>query len=65
VLRLSYIDANADTEQELVEERLKWLSKLIKERWREQRALPAGNRDAWRWVNEHDHQHDGCGRQTL
>lgn len=39
MLRLSYIDANADTEEELVEERLKWLSRLIKERWREQRGV--------------------------
>jgi uncharacterized repeat protein (TIGR01451 family) len=38
VLRLSYIDANADTEEELVEERLKLMSELIKERWRERRG---------------------------
>jgi uncharacterized repeat protein (TIGR01451 family)/fimbrial isopeptide formation D2 family protein len=36
VLRLSYIDANADAE--LVEERLKLMSDLIKERWRERRG---------------------------
>jgi hypothetical protein len=36
VLRLSYIDANAD--EELVDERLKLMSELIKERWRERRG---------------------------